>query len=90
MIKITWDYIHVRTELFSDLDKLNLVLGWSQILILTQLPQKIFDSKVVKIDPKIIKSQRQPKSVTHIVQKALFKAPKTTLIIKIIFSAFQL
>jgi len=45
-----------------------LVLGLSQFLILPKLPPKIlFDSKVVKIDPKIIISLRLSKYVTQSV-----------------------
>jgi hypothetical protein len=43
-----------------------LVLGLNQFSILPQLsPKKILDSKVVKIDQKIVILLRQFKSVTH-------------------------
>jgi len=43
-----------------------LVLGLNQFSILPQLPPKILlDSKVVKIDPKIVISLYKSKSVTH-------------------------
>jgi len=42
------------------------ILGSSQFSILPQLPPKIvLNSKVVKVDQKIIKSRLKSKSVTH-------------------------
>ena len=55
-----------------NLDKLaygGLILGSSQFSILPKLPQKmVLDSKVVKIDSKIIISSLKSKSLTHSVE----------------------
>jgi len=49
------------------------VLGSSQFLILPQLPPKILlDSKSVKIDPKIVVSLRQTKSVIQSIGRSHF------------------
>ncbi len=50
-----------------------LILGSSRFSILPQLPLKILlDSKVVKIDPKIVISLHKSKSVTHSVDRMEF------------------
>jgi len=70
MYAYKWDV--TTTEHFTDLGKLNFltevrsVLGSSQFLILPQVPPKIIlNSKVVKIDIKLILLLCKSKSVTH-------------------------